>query len=329
MTSAHPQARAGRGAVGLRARLRAMLASRAFQVAFFAAAALLGIGLLWHALSRYSLEEIVAAVSAVTGLRLATAAGFATASYVCLTFFDYLALRWIERPLPYRQAALASFASLSLGHSIGFAGLSSGAIRYRFYSRWGLSAGDVAQLVLFCGVTVGLGLSMLAGIALMVDPGTAESLLRLPQASIRVVGGVGVALPLAYLAWAMLPERHARRTFWRLRRPTAGLALAQIGVGTLNFALVAACLHQVLAHVAEVSYPAVASAYVAANTATLITHVPGGLGVVETVVQHVLPGEDLIGPLLVYRFVYFLVPLALGLVLLAITELAARRRKIA
>ncbi|QTL06202.1 UPF0104 family protein [Aquabacter sp. L1I39] len=306
--------------------MHAIAASRIFQLGFFLAAALLGVGLLWHALSRYSFEEIVAAVTAVRGWRLGLAAGFAAASYVCLTFFDYLALRWIERPLPYRQAALASFASLSLGHSIGFAGLSSGAIRYRFYSRWGLGAGDVAQIVLFCGVTVGLGLSMLAGISMMADPATAQSLLRLPEATLRTLGLAGILVPLAYLAWAMVPERFARRTFWRLRRPKAGLALAQIIVGTVNFALVAACLHQALTHVAEVSYPAVASAYVAANTATLITHVPGGLGVVETVVQHVLPGQDLIGPLLVFRFVYFLAPLLLGLALLGITEVVEKRK---
>lgn len=324
MSSAHPPA-TRRGARATFASLRRVVASRAFQVGFFALAALLGVGLLWQALSRYSPQELIAAVSAVTGVRLALAAGLAAASYVCLTFFDYLALRWIGRPLPYGQAALASFASLSLGHSIGFAGLSSGAIRYRFYSRWGLSAAEVAQIVLFCGVTVGLGLSMLAGIALVTDPTTAKGLLYLSEATLTALGMAGILVPLSYLAWAMVPERFARRTFWRLRRPTAGLALAQIGVGTLNFALVAACLHQALTHVADVSYPAVVSAYVAANTATLLTHVPGGLGVVETVVQHVLPGQDLIGPLLVFRFVYFLAPLMLGLGLLGLAEMLARR----
>lgn len=314
-----------RGTGDVFSRLRRLAAHRAVQVTLLAAATLLGAGLLWHALRKYSPEEIGAAVAAVPLARLALAGGYAAASYLCLTFFDYLALRWIERPLPYRKVALASFASLSIGHSIGFAGLSSGAIRYRFYARWGLSAADVAQIVLFCGVTVGLGLSMLAGLALVLDPATGHRVLRLPPDTLFWLGLAALAVPLAYLGWAMIPARHARRTVWRLRRPAARLALAQVGVGTVNFALVAACLHQVLTPVAEVSYPAVASAYVAANTATLLTHVPGGLGVVETVVQHVLPGKDLIGPLLVYRFLYFLAPLAFGLILLGVCELVARR----
>ena len=40
--------------------------------------------------------------------RLLGAAGFAAASYLCLTCFDYLALRYVGKPLPYPKAALAS-----------------------------------------------------------------------------------------------------------------------------------------------------------------------------------------------------------------------------
>lgn len=38
----------------------------------------------------------------------------------------------------YPRAALASFTSLAIGHNVGVAALSSGAVRYRFYSRWAL-----------------------------------------------------------------------------------------------------------------------------------------------------------------------------------------------
>jgi uncharacterized membrane protein YbhN (UPF0104 family) len=79
-----------------------------------------------------------------------------------------------------------------------------------------------------------------------------------------------------------------------------------------NFACVAACLHQVLAAVSEVPYLATATAYVIANVMSILSHVPGGLGVIESVVIFLIPGVTLIGPLIVFRFVYFLVPLALG-----------------
>jgi uncharacterized membrane protein YbhN (UPF0104 family) len=54
--------------------------------------------------------------------------------------------------------------------------------------------------------------------------------------------------------------------------------------------------------------------------------VPGGLGVIESVVMFLLPGANLIGALLVFRFVYFLVPLVVGGAVFAVTEIVFRRR---
>ena len=133
------------------------LLRKPWMLALSAAALVLTAYLLYRTLSRYSLDEIIASVTAIPVYRLALSGLFAAASYGCLTGFDWLALRSVGRRIPYRRVALASFVSLSLGHSIGFAGLSSGAIRYRFYARWGLSAGDVAKVVVFCGTPSGWG----------------------------------------------------------------------------------------------------------------------------------------------------------------------------
>ena len=325
MTAGTDDAEEAHNARSLWSRIKAIISGRTFRLIIFAAAVLLGLGLLYRTLSRYSIAELLAAVSAIAPGHLVMASLFATASYLTLTLFDYLALRCVGKPLPYRRAALASISSLSIGHNVGFSGLSSGALRYRFYTRWGLNAGDVAQVVLFSGVTVAIGLATLASITLMINPAIAEHLLGLSRGEVTGLAALALALPLGYVLLAALPERFIGRRVWRLRRPPVALALAQILVGTVNFACVAACLHQVVRQMADVGYPAVASAYVAANIATLITHVPGGLGVVETVVQHLLPGANLIGPLLVFRFVYFLVPLMLGLLLLSATELTHRR----
>lgn len=301
------------------------MTSRGFRAGVFAAAVTLGLVLLYRALGRYSLDELATAIFAITADRLAMAALFAGASYLTLTLFDYLALACAGKPLAYRRAALASFSSLSIGHTIGFAGLSSGAIRYRFYARWGLDAAEVAQVVLFCGLTVGVGLCGLAGLMLAWDPANAARLLGLSRGGVMALACAALAVPLLYLALAALPQRLLRRQIWRLRRPPLRLAAAQVLVGTVNFACVAACLHQVVRQLADVGYPALASTYVAANAATLISHVPGGLGVVETVVQHLLPGAALMGPLLVFRIVYFLIPLGLGLLVIAGSEAIYRR----
>ena len=295
---------------------------------YLIAAATIGLAafLLYRTLSRYSLDQLVEAVSAVPVPRLLGAAGFAAASYLCLTCFDYLALRYVGKPLPYPKAALASFTALSLGHNIGLAALSSGAVRYRFYSRWGLSTGEVAKVIVFCGITVGLGLLVLGGAALLLRSGLAVEITGLSLPIVIILGIGCLAVPAIYLILAAFVRKTLRIRRWSLEMPPLPLAAGQVLIGSINFAFVAACLHQALAAVAEVAYLGVASVYVIANATALVSHVPGGLGVIESVVMYLLPQKDLIGPLLVFRFVYFLVPLGLGSILFAVTELYYRRR---
>ena len=277
--------------------------------------------LLYRTLSQYSWQEVVDAVTSVSLDRLFLAIAFTAASYLSLTGFDWLALRYAGHPLSYPRTALASFTSLSLGHNIGLAALSSGAIRYRFYSRWGLGAEDVAKVIVFCGLTVGLGLSILGGIGLFTNTELAEEVIGVSAGTVYLIATACLAWPGAYVLLSALfggRALHIRRR--RLEMPKLPLALGQVLIGPLNFAFVAAALHQAISALAEVPYLEVAAVYVSANVATLITHAPGGLGVIESVVLYLLPNADLIGAVLVFRFVYFLLPLLIGTILLISSE---------
>lgn len=167
--------------------------------------ALAGV-LIWLTLRLHSPSEIYAAIRAVPLSAIGIALLFAAASYACLAFSDYLALHAMGRPLSYRTVLLSAFVSLGIGHSVGLAGLSSGAIRYRYYSRKGLTVADVTRVVLMSGIMVGLGLT-----ALSIVP-----LLTRPTLTARILGSVGIGYMLAvaaiilvvgYLALAWKPGR--------------------------------------------------------------------------------------------------------------------------
>lgn len=275
---------------------------------------------LYRALGRYTVEEIVASVGAIPAARLGGAFAFAAASYLCLTCFDWLAVRYAGKPLPWSRTALASFVSLSIGHNVGLAALSSGAIRYRFYSRWGLGAGEVAKVILFCGMTVGLGLAMLGGLALLLYPGEAARLAGLSRPALAGLAAACLAVPVVYLVLAAFVRTRLRFRRWTLDLPVLPLAAGQVAIGALNFACVAACLHQLLAAFSEVAYLEVAAVYVVGNVTALISHVPGGLGVLEATVLYLLPAGAAIGALVAFRLVYFFVPLAIGLPLFLVSE---------
>lgn len=275
---------------------------------------------LYRALGRYTVEEIVASVGAIPAARLGGAFAFAAASYLCLTCFDWLAVRYAGKPLPWPRTALASFVSLSIGHNVGLAALSSGAIRYRFYSRWGLGAGEVAKVILFCGMTVGLGLAVLGGLALLLYPGEAARLAGLSRPALAGLAAACLAMPVVYLVLAAFVRTRLRFRRWTLDLPALPLAAGQVAIGALNFACVAACLHQLLAAFSEVAYLEVAAVYVVGNVTALISHVPGGLGVLEATVLYLLPAGAAIGALIAFRLVYFFVPLAIGLPLFLVSE---------
>jgi len=283
--------------------------------------------MIYRSIGEYSLEEVTASLRTIPAARIAAALGFAALSYLCLSGFDYLALHYAGKPLAYRRAALASFCSLSIGHNVGVAALSSGAIRYRFYSRWGLTAGDVAKVIIFSGLTVGLGLSTLGGIGLLLYPADAVGLLGLQRPAIMGIGITCLAAPVLYLGLCQVLRRPLHIRKWSIELPEPRLALPQIAIGAANFACVAGCLHQLMSAFAELAYLQVAATYVVGNATALMSHVPGGLGVLEATVLYLIPGAGSLAALVAFRVIYFFVPLAIGLPVFLTSEFVLSRRR--
>lgn len=273
-----------------------------------------------------SAAEIWEAFVSVPALSLALAFACAAGSYVCLSLFDTLAVRYVGRTLAYPKIALTSFVALGIGHTVGVAVLSSGALRYRLYSGFGLRAADVAKIILFCGFTVGLGLMTLTGLILMTRPDLGLGAVGLAPAAARAIGALCLAFAALYVVLAWRRKEPLRLRGHAFRLPHVGMAAAQVAVGTMNFAFVAAALHQLLAGAA--SYSEAVAAYVLANLSALVSHVPGGLGVVEYVISSLVSHGNVLGALIAFRIVYFLVPLVLAIILLVTSELVrwGRRR---
>ncbi|MCJ8056168.1 lysylphosphatidylglycerol synthase domain-containing protein [Shinella curvata] len=289
-----------------------------FLHALIACAVLVAGWLIYRTLAQYSWDDIRDSLAAIPKGHFALALAFAACSYFCLTIFDFLALRYVGKPLSYPRAALASFTSLAIGHNVGVAALSSGAVRYRFYSRWGLDAEEIAKLIVFCGMTVGLGLITLAGLCLILLPGTAGKIAGLGTATSAVLGVACLAVGAVYMALSAFLRGELKVRSWRFALPPLRLAALQILVGTINFAFVAACLHQLLN--GDVGYMETTAAYVVGNLTALVSHVPGGLGVLEATIGFLLGGSASIGALIAFRVVYFFIPLPLGVVSLLASE---------
>lgn len=287
-------------------------AGRALRIMIVPAALGLAAFLIYRISQQYTLDDIRQSVAAIPAVRLLAAGGFAALSYLCLTGFDWLAVRYVHHPLPYWKTAITSFTALSIGHNLGFAFLSSGAIRYRFYSQFGLNGREIVMAIGFCALTGAVGLTVLGGVSLLLSPVLAGEYMRLPPATVILIGGACLALAALYLALSAIEWGTIRLGKWAISIPPLRLALGQMIIGPLNFAMVAACLYQAMAAVSDISYVALASIYVIGNFTSIMSHVPGGLGVLESVVMFFTGGGQVIGALVVFRVVYFLVPFAIG-----------------
>jgi uncharacterized membrane protein YbhN (UPF0104 family) len=91
-----------------------------------------------------------------------------------LTGYDFLAFAYIGKTLSAPRIVLASFLAYAIANNVGFAMVSGTSVRYRFYTRWGITADDLSRIVFSYAVTFWLGLLLLGGLSLAAS--------RLPNA---------------------------------------------------------------------------------------------------------------------------------------------------
>jgi uncharacterized membrane protein YbhN (UPF0104 family) len=299
-------------------RLHPWIATAAFALAAF---------LVYRALRQYSMSQILESLRAISLRHLALGTALTAASFTCFTGNETLAVRYTGRDLPYRRIALASFTSLSIGHTLGLAALSSGAIRYRFYTGWGLSPGDVGRIILFSALTVAVGMATAGGLASLIQPALVAQTFKVTPAVVVAAGILLLLMVVIYLGLAAFVHRPIRIHGFELPVPRLGLAVGQVAFGTADFLLVSAVLHQMLSATAEIDYFPVAATYVLANAAAIVTHVPGGFGVIEAVILSLVPGANVVGALVAFRAIYYLMPFVIGCVVLAVAEIVRRQRR--
>lgn len=308
-------------------RVRAWLLP-ALSVALFAIA----LWVLRRELAQLHLRDVLREVREVPTTALLLAGLLTAASYWLLGLYDVLGLRYIRKRIPYARAAFISFIAFAFGHNLSLAALTGTAVRYRLYGSMGLSAADAALLSGFVSFTTMSGLAILAGLALLTEPGALATVLHISATFARIVGGLLLAMVAAYAAWVLLASKVVSIRGWILARPSAGLMALQLLLAVVDLTLSAGVLWMLLPPDAKVSLPAFVGVYCLGVIAGIASSVPGGLGVFETVILLGLPQarpEALLASLVVYRAIYYLAPLLVATVLFAIKQLQAESARIA
>ena len=251
--------------------------------------------------------------------------GLATAlSYLVLTGYDFSALRYAGAKVRRSIILLTSFIAYALGNTVGLGVLTGGAVRMRLYTAAGVDAGRVAQAAAFNAGAFVIGMVAFGAAGLLWGAPDVAELLRLPSWFLR---GIAVLLLLAVCALIVAAARTREIRVlnrWQVRLPPPELAIRQLLISALDLTASAAALWFLLP-ADIIALPAFFAWYAMAVALGLLSHVPGGLGVFEAVILLACggraPAEQIISALVLYRVVYYLLPLTAAATLLAGYEL--------
>jgi uncharacterized membrane protein YbhN (UPF0104 family) len=281
-------------------------------------AVLFSIWLLVQELRGLSLDELMESFAAIP-LHRWLLAGVATLfAYVGLAGYDRVALLHLGRKgIPFSFIALCSFTTYALSHNIGASVFSGAVVRYRAYGSKGLTAREIGILVAFCSFTFVLGVMLLFGLVLVTHPAITERFVGLlPVEASAAMGWILLGLIALYIVFSALGLRPLRIGTFQLQYPRLPVVSQQLLIAPLEILAAAAIIYFALPTEGNPGYWVVLGVFLVSFSAALISHAPGGIGVLELVFITALPEmrqEDVLAALLVFRLFYLIIPFVLAL----------------
>ncbi len=271
--------------------------------------------------------EVARSLRSYDAATLTTALALILPGYAACASYDLVGRHCTGHDLPLRRTVAISFVgycfSLNLGALIG--GL---AFRYRLYAPSGLSAWTIGQVIALSIVTNWSGYVLMSGALLAFHPPELPAEWGASPALLRGVGAALLVVAALYLALCF--RRGGERLRWRGRElvvPGPRVVAVQLALSLASWGAIAA----VIAHLLPdgVSWLAVLPAVLTSAIVGVVSHVPGGLGVVEMVFAAMLGSEvgsaRLVAGLLAFRAVYYVVPFLAALATYVGLEASAER----
>ena len=274
-------------------------------------------------------SAVLTAVREIPLPALLAALLLAACSFTLYSTYDVLGRHMTGHTLGARTVMAVTFISYAFNLNMG-ALVGGVAFRYRLYSRLGLNNITITRILGFSMLTNWLGYLVVAGVAFFFWPLGLPPEWKIESEGLRVLGAVLLVLAAAYLVLCAVAREHT----WDIRghelqTPALGMALLQLLLSCINWSLIGGVIWFLLQR--QLPYPQVLAVLLVAAVAGVITHVPAGLGVLEAVfvalLSHLMPADRLLGALLAYRAIYYLLPLGIATAAYLRTEVKARRRR--
>ncbi|MDQ6611813.1 MAG: bifunctional lysylphosphatidylglycerol flippase/synthetase MprF, partial [Gemmatimonadota bacterium] len=273
-------------------------------------------------------RSILRAAAVVPGHAIRLSLALTVVCYIVLPLYDVLGLRYAKHPLPWRRSYLTSTLAYAFSQILGFAAVTGGAVRLRFWTIAGLTTSEVARAAVFSAIGFWIGIGTICGLALIYVPLPESALHLVPFHTLAPLGVLMLGAVAAYLTLASVRRAPIVIREWELDSPGPALAFGQLAVALTDWVL-AALVAWVLLPKSAVSFPAFLGLFALAQAVGLLSHVPGGLGVFDSLMvvllEPYIPSERVFASLLVYRVVYYVFPFVIAS--LTMSGLVIQRRR--
>lgn len=288
---------------------------------------------LYHELRGLSVEEFWDSLTAIPLHGWLLAGASTLVAYAALAAYDHLALEHLGHRISLVFITVCSFTAYALSHTIGASVFSGAVVRYRAYGSKGLTVSEIGILVAFCSFTFALGTLLLSAIVLLIEPEIVERFASVVPIEASISTAVVILLLIGlYLIGSVVGFRPVRTRWFRLDYPKASLAIRQLFIAPIELLGAAAIIYFALPEAGNPGYMVVLGVFLASFSAALLSHAPGGIGVLELMFVAALPElppASVLAALAVFRLLYLVVPFVIALVVVVIFErgqFVARRR---
>ncbi|HKK44217.1 MAG TPA: lysylphosphatidylglycerol synthase domain-containing protein, partial [Balneolaceae bacterium] len=279
-------------------------------------------------LHKYKFSEITAQLSQIPNHFILLSLVLSFLSYLVLTGYDALGVRYIGEDLPPGKIIRAGYVGYAFSHNIGLALITGGSIRYRIYSTWGFSGFQVTQIVGFSAFTLWIGFCTVGGLSMLFATPNLPSDVTLPFVSLRVLGVILLLMVVGYVWASAKVKKEITFKNWTFTFPSLKLSLKQVAIASVDWILAASVLYVLLPD-STANFFSFLGVFLIAQIIGLFSQVPGGLGVFESVMllylSSFMPGSEVLGILVVYRIIYYILPLLGALIVLGYQEYRANR----
>lgn len=292
---------------------------------FSIAVCLLSIGILIKEFRYTDWQGVFVGINDISILKLAQALFFVICSYGAIAYYDILAIHYIKNSLSPRKIVFAGLITYAISPNVGFAFLSASFLRYRLYHHWHISNLDIARIIAFTNLNLWVGIIPITGIIFTFTAPKLPPAITFPflQTSLKNFGIVCLIISILYLILITLIQKFNWLQKYQWQVPSLKLSLQQILVFTLDWGFAALALYH-LFHL-KISYFSFFGIYVIAMVTGLISTVPGGLGVFETVILFFLESfQDktiILSTLIVFRCLYYFLPFIIAVFCLTLFEM--------